>query len=141
MNGDDQFETRLRLQPQRAVPPAWREEILTAAREHAAPTRPPGLRSWRSLVSDLLWPHPKAWAGLGAAWLVVLAIHFAALDAPPRRLTATRAAAAPVVRQAARERERMLAELVGLLESPAATAPKPAPGRPRSQWHGQFLNT
>ena len=101
MNPDD-FETRLQRQPMRQIPGAWREQILSAARQ-ASPARhaPPVLRSStaeggrtthhalasRSLLSTfnhqfstLLWPHPTAWAGLAAAWLVIIGINLATRD-------------------------------------------------------------
>jgi hypothetical protein len=57
----DPLESELRRQPFRDIPSAWRNEILAAAR----PT--PAASTWR----DYLWPHPRAWAALGAAWVTI----------------------------------------------------------------------
>jgi hypothetical protein len=84
MNRDD-FETKLRRQPLRPVPPEWRAEILHTARQSVRPTRPapsaPGLfccAAWR----EWLWPCPAAWAGVAAAWLVILGLNLGVSDPP-----------------------------------------------------------
>ena len=70
MNPDD-FENQLRRTTFRPAPEAWRGEILRAARAAApAKTEPRGW--WR----ELLWPCPRAWAGLAAAWVVILASQY-----------------------------------------------------------------
>ena len=80
MNTEDQFEQRLRRQPVKSIPSAWREEILSTARA-ASPRlstldpRPGVLSIIRHQLSTLLWPHPKAWAGLAA----VFRYHFLSL--------------------------------------------------------------
>ncbi len=86
MNTDD-FEQRLQRQPLRQVPSEWREEILSAANEVGTARRDvcgrcgaaslPGLREWLLAV---LWPNPKAWAGLAAIWIVILAVNFSLRD-------------------------------------------------------------
>lgn len=90
MNTDD-FEQHLRRQPLRPVPPAWRDEILATARQsdRQAVGMPPaaaGGPSWTAVLRDWLWPHPAAWAGLAAGWVLVAALNTVA-DAP--LLTAT----------------------------------------------------
>ncbi len=72
---DERFEQRLRDQPWRPIPSTWRAEILSVA-SAAAPARPernpdpvaPWWRPW-------LWPCPAAWAGLAAAWVLILALN------------------------------------------------------------------
>ena len=77
MNLDD-FEQRLRRQPLRPVPPAWRDAILrSAAAGHSSRSstlNPQPSTCWR----DWLWPSPAAWAGLAATWVVILALNHAA---------------------------------------------------------------
>src|ERR1035441_6307492 len=92
MNTED-FEKRLARQPLRQVPGEWREEILSAARQVSLPEHAtrntqqlPASRSLLSTInyqlSTLLWPHPTAWAGLAAVWLVILVINLSVyLDA------------------------------------------------------------
>lgn len=70
MNPDD-FEKQLRRTPIRPAPEAWRGEILKAARA-AAPAKTEPRVWWR----ELLWPCPRAWAGLAAAWVVILASQY-----------------------------------------------------------------
>ena len=135
MNPDD-FEKRLQRQPLRQVPAEWREEILSAARqaslpEHAPRTTHHGSPS-RSLLSTLnhqlstlLWPHPAAWAGLAAVWVVILGINLTTRDASP--LVAKQASpVSPQVFMAFQEQERLLTELIGPRETPVAEPPKPA---------------
>ena len=145
----DEFENHLRCQPLRQVPAEWREEILSAARQASRPQHAPRTthhaQAWRSLLSTLnsqlstlLWPHPTAWAGLAAVWLVILGINLATREATP--LVAKRASpASPQVFMAFREQERLLAELLGPREAPVAERPKPRPAQPRSEWRQAFI--
>lgn len=65
----DDFETSFRKPPFRSIPPEWRGEILQAAQTAAeVPTPEPRQVWWR----ELLWPCPKAWAAVAAAWVVIL---------------------------------------------------------------------
>ena len=91
MNTDD-FEKRLQRQPLRQMPGEWREEILSAARQaslpehaprttHHVPPSPSLLSTLHHQLSTLLWPHPTAWAGLAAVWVVILGINLTTRDA------------------------------------------------------------
>src|SRR5205085_5150088 len=82
----DEFEQHLRRQALRQIPAEWRVEILSAARQPSAKDQAPqmahdvpGQRDFlimlRSKISNLLWPSPAAWAGLGAIWLVILGVN------------------------------------------------------------------
>jgi hypothetical protein len=130
MNTDD-FEEQLQRQPIRPVPGEWRSEILSAAQRLADQetriTHPaPRMSWWR----ELLWPCPQAWAGLAAAWVIILAINstspgdattIAKRPAPP----------APETLLALREQRRLLTELI----APVTDVPEPAKAhapRPRS---------
>jgi hypothetical protein len=145
----DELEKHLHSQPLRQVPAEWRGEILSAARqaagvEHAprntrhTPHSPSLLSTLNSQLSNLLWPHPTAWAGLAAVWLVILGVHLTMRDATP--LLAKRASpASPQVFMAFQEQERLLAELLGPREAPVAEPPKPVPPRPRSERRNALL--
>ena len=126
----DDFEQRLHRQPLRQIPAAWREEILSAARATARP-RPSIPNSRPSWLSALLWPKPRAWAGLAALWVLVFALHLAARDDSPAIAKQT-APLSPQVLMALREQEQLVAELIGRSGAPDADRPQPAAPRPRS---------
>ncbi len=150
MNAPDEFENRLQRQPPRPVPPAWRDEILAAARRPAAATQDPrsdpyrgfpALARLRQQLTAVLWPHPSAWAGLAAAWVVILALYLSGRDAPTHRLTGTLATSAPQVRQLLREQERILAELIEPNDSAEIRPPVQGSPQPRSERPEQLLNS
>jgi hypothetical protein len=121
----EDFESLLRQQRQRPVPPAWRAQILARARA-AAPAAPRG--SLAVMLADLLWPTPKAWAGLAAAWGLILLVNFAQADGI--RPTGTATSASPVY--ALQTQHRMMVELLDL-EAPAMPATAPSKPSPRSE--------
>jgi hypothetical protein len=148
MNADD-FEKRLQSQPLRQVPAEWREEILSAARQASAaqpvpcPTRraraaSPLLSTINSRLSTLLWPHPVAWAGLGAVWVVILGLSFTTRDAA-LHVARRGSSSSPQVFLAFQEQQRLLNELLGPREIPAAERPKAAPPRPRSERRSELM--
>jgi hypothetical protein len=146
MNSDD-FEKRLQRQPLRQVPGEWREEILSAARQAVHPHHAPRtthhasvslLSTLRYQLSTLLWPHPVAWAGLAAVWLVILGLNHTTRDAMPR-LAKGSLPAAPQVFMAFQEQERVLAELMGPRETPVAERPKVVRPQPRSERRPMLL--
>ena len=112
MNTDD-FEKKLERQPMRAVPAAWRAEILREARLAATPEPAPWLAWWR----ELLWPRPLAWASLAAVWVIIAILH-----------TATPVASTLVAQQTPSPREAMQCfaeqhrEMAALLDLSAETA-------------------
>jgi hypothetical protein len=137
MNGEEQFEQWVRRRPQRQIPGSWRDEILTtakaAARAQLAVRAPHGSRlvviiEW---LRNLVWPSPRAWAALGAAWVLVLALNLSSRE-PSRPGTAGRTVqATPEVREMLRQQEQLIAEL--MWRPTAAEARKPAVPQPRSQ--------
>lgn len=129
MNSDD-FEKHLQSRPLRRLPDEWRAEILRSAK---ASTHNPALKT-RSLswLSTLLWPNPKAWAGLGAVWILIIGLQFAARDAAPRMAKSSAFASPELVAQL-KDQERMLAELVGNNEPRPAAKPARFPAEPRSE--------
>ena len=142
MNTDD-FEKRLKREPLRQLPGEWRAQILSAAKRaspahhasritHHSPPSRSVLSTLHHQLSTLLWPHPTAWAGLAAVWLVILGINLTTQDAS----TVIAKHASPVSPQifmAFQEQERLLSELIGPREAPVAERPKPIVPRPRSE--------
>ena len=141
MNTDD-FERRLQRESMRPIPREWRGEILDAARracnsqlstlrskataEDGSTLNPQPTSWWR----EWLWPCPQAWAGLAAAWVLILALN-AATREPVQVATARNTPPAREVLMALKERRRLLAELAG---PPAQVEPqKPLAPRPRSE--------
>jgi hypothetical protein len=119
MNMD--FEDYLRRQTVRPIPAQWRGEILrTASME---PEVEPWWREW-------LWPNPKAWGGLAAAWGIILLLH---VTAPNDPAAAGQAASASWQGFALlRQETEMIAQLSASEESRPAPAPPPAATQPRS---------
>jgi hypothetical protein len=133
MKPDDPFESRLRDQPFRQLPAEWRGEILEAAA--AQGERPLVARRgiadvWRLRVRELLWPCPRAWAGLALVWIAILAINFATAEPEPQ--LAAPSAPTPEKRELLRQQQQMLAELTRT-EEPAPLKSAPSTPQPRSE--------
>jgi hypothetical protein len=108
MNSDD-FEKHLQHQPLRPIPKEWRAEIL---RQATAGSRPPVLDRRPSFLSALFWPHPKAWAGLAAVWVLIFALRFASQDKLPKMAQSSSLASQEIV-VSLKEQQQILAELMG----------------------------
>jgi hypothetical protein len=135
----DEFEKRLQRQMLRPVPAGWRNEILAAAAVQllGAPKRNEGGSTLNALLSTLLWPHPKAWAGLAAAWMVILAVNFSIRDQAP--VVAEKAAPpAPEIMVELKQQRRLLAELIGPRDAPVADRSKPLVPQPHTR-RGEFM--
>ncbi|MGB8370303.1 MAG: hypothetical protein ACLPYZ_08245 [Limisphaerales bacterium] len=135
---NDDFEQKLSRQPLRRVPAGWRVEILTAAESAAATrhpspiTRPSWLSTLNHQLSTLLWPHPKAWAGLAAIWILIFAVDFSLRDKTPVMAEKT-APPSPEVIVELRQQQRLLAELIGPRDTSVADRSKPLVPQPRSE--------
>ena len=141
MNPDD-FEQRLQRQPLREVPDEWRAEILgtasaTAATESSRFAHP--ATSWLSTLNSqlatFLWPHPKAWAGLAAVWMVIFGLKVAPGDEMP--LAGKQSTVSPEIMAELQRQKVLFAELVGGDEVRDAKPPKRLPPRPRSERYGE----
>jgi len=141
MNDNDLFEQRLRRQPLRPVPSAWREEILTAAeakRRNAASAsisedQAALLVGWRLLFARL----PLAWASLAALWVVIIGVNLM-MPSPMVRVTTQTSLSAQMESLAALDFQPGDLEVLGRQFSPAPEASPvnrtPAvPHRPRSE--------
>src|SRR5688500_4522565 len=97
----NEFEHGLRNQPLRRVPEHWRAQILRAA---SANTPKPEPRPW---WAALLWPSPRAWATLAAAWARMVCFSIAARDAKPSEEPSH----ATQIRMAMEEKRRLQSEI------------------------------
>lgn len=142
MNGDDQFEKRLEGLPERPIPAEWRAQILSAARKTVPATHASHIQNslW-STVTALLWPHPRAWAALGAVWVLIICLDLAArAPALPEYARQPLSPPSPQMRQLLREQEQLLAELAGPSEPIRAVAAKPQTAQPRSERQSESMN-
>jgi len=137
----DDFEQHLREQPIRRVPQDWRAEILAAARA-AAPAHPTSrvprrsfLSTLHSQLSALLWPHPKAWAGLAVAWVFIFAMNFSMHDTGSAAVVKKSAPPSAEIVAELKQQRLLFAELVGANNAPAADRQKFLP-LPRSERAG-----
>jgi hypothetical protein len=130
MNAD--FESRLQRQPLRELPRDWRADILAAA------ATPAGRRS-RGATGEgethgegaSTWPSLRAWATLGAAWVVIFLLHFTSPDEP--RLARN---SAPMTLQSfalLHEQTLRMADLLGQTDAGEPPVALPAPPQPRSE--------
>jgi hypothetical protein len=131
MNSDD-FEKHLQRQPLRPIPAQWRAEILQQAT--AASTRNPKPETQnRSFLSALLWPHPKAWAGLATVWILIVTLRFASQDKLSNTAQATPSSSQAIAVNL-KEQQQILAELMETSgAAPEIDRPKPFVPQPHSE--------
>jgi hypothetical protein len=130
----DDFEQKLGRQPLRQVPAEWREEILAVAECASRPA--PRV----SFLATLFWPHPKAWAGLAAVWILIFALDFSMRDNSP--VVAEKSApSSPEVIVELKQQQRMLAELMGPRETRVTGTSKTFDRQPRSERCFEILTT
>ena len=116
MNSD--FEKRMQELPMREVPGHWKAQILAGAQpQHAW---------WQ----EWLWPNPRAWAGLAAAWGIIFLLSVSAADEPAA--TGRKASASWQSFAFWQQETEMIAQLSGTEESRPAPPPQPAATQPRS---------
>jgi hypothetical protein len=130
----NEFEQKLQRQPLRKIPGEWRAEILTAATRQSSRValRASFLSTLDAQLSTLLWPHPKAWAGLAAVWILIFAVNFSMRDKTP--IVAEKSA--PTSREMVaelRQQNLLFAELIGPAEARVADRQKLFLPRPRSE--------
>jgi hypothetical protein len=138
----DNFEQKLQSQPLRQLPGEWRGEILaTATSRHVSRvTRHAFFSTLNAQLSILLWPHPRAWAGLAAIWSLILAVNFSMRDPSPVR-TEKSLPPSPEVIVELRQQQRLLAELIGPRDASDAARSKSFVPQPRSERPFEILVT
>lgn len=122
------LEQQLARQELQRVPPEWRDAILSAAMsaQPRTATASASVPLWRLLI----WTSPRAWAGLAAAWVLMLGLHLAmpSVETSGLKPATTMSAGAA---EAWREQQRLLAELFP--PERRAESPKALPPRRRSE--------
>ena len=127
------FEQRLRKVPMKPVPADWRAEILAAAAMPSVTvTRESGWERINAQLHALLWPHPKAWAGLAAVWVFILLLNVSQRDGAPVRAEKS-APPSPEMRAEIRQQQQLLVELVGANEVREADRPRNLAPQPRTE--------
>ena len=132
----NEFEQKLSRQPLRQVPGEWRAEILREGRRAAAPNNKRDADTASlpncSWLTMLLWPHPKAWAGLAGGWVLIFALDFSSREQTP--IVAEKALPpSPEVMAELKQQNLLFAELMGSRETPDADRRKLFLPRPRSE--------
>jgi hypothetical protein len=134
----ENFEQHLSRQPLRQVPQEWRADILAAARaaqplRHLSPvTRHSWLSTLNSQLSTLFWPHPKAWAGLAAVWIVIFAVNFSMRETSSQ-VAEKSTPPSPEVIVELKKQQLLFAELVGQVQLQDADRQKLFVPKPRSE--------
>ena len=127
----NEFEQRLLALPVRKLPADWRAEILAAAGPARSTGPVDGSALLRARLAELFWPHPKAWAGLAAAWAIILLLNLSATDRAPV-LAEKSAAPSPDVIEQLHHQQVMFAELIGATVAPDADRVKTGPPHPHT---------
>jgi hypothetical protein len=139
----DEFEQHLQRQTLRQVPAGWREEILSSARDaQAAAHTSHGphrkfLSAFQQRLSALLWPNPKAWAGLAAIWIFILMLNVSMREKAPV-VAENISPPSPEMLVALLKQQKLFAEWMGASDAPEADRPKVFLPHPRS-WRAEFL--
>lgn len=139
MNSDD-FEKRLESQPLRRIPSEWRKQILpgTKSSPHSSFTsRHSFLSTLHSQLSTILWPNPKAWAGLAAVWMLIFAIQFETKNQTPLVATVSASARTQTVTML-KDQQKILAELMDNAEPRDVDKPRRLPNQPHSELREPF---
>lgn len=135
MNNDEQFEQRLRRQALRQIPSDWRGEFLASVRkqvvaESKRAAKTPTLEHFRQLLAEIFRPNRRAWAGLAAIWVVILAVNLSIRDGSEMASSEKPPEPTPEIRELLRHQEQLFAELLGE-ETPDANRRRVTP-QPRS---------
>jgi hypothetical protein len=136
------FEQHLRRRQPREIPPAWRNQILSTAEaasvsEDVPISKTSGESLWRKLRA-WLWPHPIAWAALGACWMIILGVNLSLSEPSPK--IAKRSAAISSDTLAELKREQILfAEVAGINDTPDMDRTKKNATQPRTEYVSQAM--
>jgi hypothetical protein len=115
MNSD--FEKRLQDVPMREIPQHWKAQMIAATQP-----QPAWWREW-------LWPCPRAWAGLAAAWGFIFLLH---LTTPEDHGSRQGGSSSRQDFAFLKQETEIIAQLSGSEESRPDPPPPPATTKPRS---------
>lgn len=107
---------------------AVREKVLAAELSPAPPAekkkaRGPALACWQ----ELILPYRRVWAGLAAAWVVILAVNISSAATQPMT-SANAASQGPALAAALQEQRQLLSQLLDpFTTSPAVRKRTPGP--------------
>ena len=113
-------------------------ESVAGSRHSPPVTRPSWLSTLNSQLSTILWPHPNAWAGLAAVWILILAVDFSTRDQSPVVAEKSAPPSSEVIVEL-KQQQRLLAELMGPRDSSDADRSKTLGPRPRSELDSEIL--
>ena len=117
---------------------ALRKRVLAAelAPKPGAPANPAFFAMLPRLWRELFWTSRRTWAGLAAAWCLILAVNHSVNsgDAPAPALAAHKTPSAAQLRSALAEQRHLRAEVLALLSADSAPPPEPPETRPRSEY-------
>jgi hypothetical protein len=143
----EQFEQRLSRQPLKEIPSVWRAEILSAALDVGAARSGDSEERRHKILLDggflpkaatpawfknLLWPHPVAWAGLAAVWILIFAVDFSMRDKSPMMAEKISPPSPEIIAELKKE-HLMYAELIGARDISDADRSKLRVPSPRTE--------
>jgi len=102
-----------------------------AARHDVGRERALPLRAVLAVWRELIWPCRKIWAGVAAAWLLIIPVNFLIMDTPGSTQRGS-GSDSPDIRAYFAEHYRLIAELGEAI--PLPPPPPPAASRPRSEY-------
>jgi anti-sigma factor RsiW len=126
-----------RVAPAPAIQMRWTKAIHAADRSESLARFSPRIfldECWRQLI----WPSRRIWAGLAAAWLLILVANLNLKTGGPH-LVATSSPVSTDFIMAWREQEKMMAELIERSESKSTAPPKRYVPQPRSERHEDYF--
>ena len=133
---NDDFEKKLQRQMPRQIPAEWRAEILSAAtKKNSHPAAQTGwpLLNWLAIPwRDLIWPSRRVWAGMAAAWVVIVVVNLRDV----REIQMARhdfTPPSPAVMMAWRDQERSLTDFSEQSEARDVDRPRRLTPTPRSE--------
>ena len=134
---DSEFEKRLSSQPVKQIPAEWRTEILAAVaadvnRRQAVSREFTFAATVGRRLREILWPSPVAWAGLAAAWMVILGLNLSMRE-KPAVLAEKTPPPSPEVLVELRQQHKLYAELIGIGETRDAGRQRVLSPKPRSE--------